>query len=192
MKKTLTLLVLSFMTSILSYGQVTGVSIDSKKHYENNTTTAYLTLRGYYGTDIIVGMSEHLNAHPDISLFSFYDNKNPKKCMYTANNNLSETTLINIINDFLSEYYEFDISNDLSHTKYFADNKTVKFKVTGINDDNHKDYIISQLSELEFINAIKINQEGICKINTNKTIKGITIITAFNDLNLGIIEIDTQ
>ncbi|MDD4150616.1 MAG: hypothetical protein PHE33_11385 [Bacteroidales bacterium] len=190
MKKTFTLLLLSFMASVLSYAQVTAVSVDSEKNYENNTKTAYLTLRGYYGTDLIEGISEQLNSHPDISLFSFYDNTNNKKCMYTASSDFTELMLVDIINDFMSEYYQFDSSNDLPNTEYFEDIKAVKFNISGITDDNHKAQIISELSQLDFVTAVEINHQGICKISIGKTTKGDTIRTAFNNLNLEIIEIN--
>ncbi len=191
MKKILLSLLLCIVTSLFAFTQVTKVSVDSEKQYENNTKTAYLTLHGYYDTDLLDGISRQLNSHPDISLFSFYDNANKTKCMYTANAGLSKTILIDLINDFLSDYYEFDHSNDLPNTEYFEDAKEVKFEVSGIKDDDHKAQIILELSKFGFVNAIKINEQGICKISISKTTRGASIKTAFNDLHLEIIENNT-
>lgn len=186
--KKLVLLLASSLICVFTIAQISEVKIDSEKQYENATRTTYLSLDGYYGSELTEGISAHLNSHPDILLFSFYDETNPKKCMYTANNSLNKSILVEIINDFLSGYYQFDMSDDLPYTKYFANVKTVKFNVSGIVDDNHKTQIISTLSLLNFVSEIKINQQNICKISISKTTKGSVIRAVFDELNLEIIE----
>jgi hypothetical protein len=172
--------------------QITSSKIVSKKSYEDQTQTSYLVLSGHFPSHLIDGLTQHIESHPDITKFSFYDINNINKIMFTADESIDLHLINDLINDFIRQFEDFDISHDLQNTAYFENNKAVKFFVGGIENDEHKNQIINNLLIEEIIISAEINDENICKITMSKVISGELIRNIFESYGLSITEIQNH
>lgn len=188
MKKIITIILISGI-SLLSFSQITGFRTNSQKSYQDNKTTVYLELEGHLKTELLEGISENLNSHPDIDLFAFIDPTNPNKCMFTSNSDFTPGNLVDVINDFITEFVEFDNESDLSNTFYFDMHKSTKFKLNRTLNETEKAQLITEVSNQDYVILFEINNENICKLTYLKTTSGNTIRNLFSNFNLEIIEI---
>jgi len=188
MKKIVILFLISGIT-LISYSQISGFRTNSQKSYQDNKTTVYLELEGHLKTELLEGISENLNSHPDIDLFAFIDPTNPKKCMFTSNSDFTSDNLVDVINDFIREFVEFDNDTDLSNTFYFDMHKSTKFELNRTLDETEKAQLITEVSNQDYVISFEINDENICKLTYFKTTSGNTIRSLFSLFNLEIIEI---
>ena len=187
--KNLMIIGLCLLSTLIMHGQVTNIDIISSKTYENQKSTNYYNISGFIPAYLIENLSVHIESHPDVEKFSFYDNNNLRKCMCTASCNFNEEILIDLINDFLSQFYDFNINYDFLNTEYFEYNKSVKFIINGINSNEHKESIINQISQNQEVISIEIKDNNICKITINKTTTKQNISEIFDFYDLEIVEI---
>lgn len=188
MKKIVILFLISGI-SLISFSQISGFRITSQKSYQDEKSTTYLELEGHLKTELLEGISENLNSHPDIDLFAFTDPAYPNKCMFTSNSDFTTADLVDVINDFITEFVEFDNESDLSNTFYFDMHKSSKFKLNRTLNETEKAQLISEVSHQDYVISFEINNENICKLTCLKTTSGNTIRNLFSNFNLEIIEI---
>ncbi len=187
--KRISIICLFLLFAILLHGQITNIDIISSKTYENQKTTCYFKITGFIPIYLIEDLTIHIESHPDVEKFSFYNKSDSRKCMCTFNSTFNEEFLIETINDFLIQFEEFNINDDFLNTIYFEDNKSVKFIVQGINNQQHKNSLQEQISTHDGIISIEINPDNICKLTMTKNISKQYITSIFESYSLSILEI---
>ena len=191
MKKTSAIISI-LIVSICLNAQISYLNINSSKTYDNDITTSYGILSGYIPQDLLIDLCTHIESHPDVLKFSFYDSSNYKSFMYSAKSSFDPLNIIDLINDFIEEFIAFDSSDDLANTEYFEDDKAVKFIIQGIINENQKEEIIDQISLEEGIISMEINPNNICKLTIHKGITKHNIIEIFESYSLSIIEMHNR
>lgn len=190
--KTIICQLLFIVLCISVNAQIVSFSVDAEKQYDNNTKTTYLTLTGSIDNDMIVDIEREIINYPEVNTFAFYKNDAEMKCMYNVNISLSDTEIIQMINDIYDVYLNSDFGIDFPNTVYGADQKTVKFIVSGIIDEGHKQEIIETLSDNPVVVAIEINPQNICKLSVMTNVEKYMIEELFSELDLEIVVINKR
>lgn len=172
--------------------QIVSFTTDAVKEYNDNTRTSYITLNGIISEDLRVVIERELVSHPDVSLFSFYDNTNFNKCMFTSAISVDESQLVDMINDIIDNY-ELTIPDiDMLQTVYFSTTKAVKFKVSGITDGESKSKAIDKLLRDKQVVSVEINPNNICKLEITKETHKDYIKKIFTEVGIEISEITNR
>lgn len=166
--KKLFILFIAIVVAVMAHGQIRSFSIDASKNYENNTYTSYITLQGEIDSDMAEIITAELKLNSDIQKFSFYDKSNLLKCMVTANQAISETMLVDMINDIfdnqskilLSEKREF-LKSEVSNDVY-----KVSFLIDGLYNSELSNKICDDFKATSLFVDILITNESICELKS--------------------------
>jgi len=191
MKTIISLVLLGFICLSIE-AQIISYSVDSEKQYSNDTKTAYLSLTGSIDESILTDIEREIMSNAEITNFSFYMNGNDIKCMYTGNISVTEAEIVQMVNDIYAVYLDSDDGQDFPNTVYGEYMKTVKFIVSGISDEGHKQQIIEDISENVAVISVEINPENICKLSVMTNVDKYMIEEIFSELNLEIIVINKR
>lgn len=190
--KTIICQVLFIFICVSLNAQIVSFSVDAEKQYTNNTRTTYLTLTGIIDNEMIVDIEREIINNSDINTFSLYNSSDEIKCMYTVNNSLSDDEIVQMINDIYAVYLNSDIGMDFPNTVYGEFEKTVKFMVSGITDEGHKQEIIETISSDASVVSVEINPDNICKLSVMTNVDKYMIEELFSELNLEIVVINKR
>ena len=179
------LLIIYFSTS----AQVISFVTDSEKDYSDSTRTSYLTINGYIPDDARLIIEQEIISHPDVSNFSFYDNTNLMKCMFTSNASIDEKQIVEMINDIISDYSQLNPDQNIQQIVYRIDDNSFKFKISGIQNDEYKQKIIGELRLNEKVLSVDINLQNMCKMVVTKETDIQFVEKLFSELGLEITEI---
>lgn len=191
MKTIIGSILLSFIC-IAATAQIISYNVDSEKQYDNDIKTTYLSLTGSIDESIITDIEREIVNNPDITTFSFFQNGTEIKCMYTVNNSISDAEIIQMINDIYAAYLDSDNGLDFPNTVYSEYEKTVKFILSGILDEDHKQQIIEEISDNASVVAVEINPDNICKLSVMTNVDKYMIQEMFGELNLEIVVINKR
>lgn len=191
MKTIISLVLLGFICFVAK-AQIISYSVDSEKQYDNDTKTTYLSLTGSIDESIITDIEREIVNNPDITTFSIFQNGTDIKCMYTVNNSISDAEIIQMINDIYAAYLDSDNGLDFPNTVYSEYEKTVKFILSGILDQGHKQQIIEEISDNASVVAVEINPDNICKLSVMTNVDKYMIQEMFGELNLEIVVINKR
>jgi len=185
MKKTF-ILVFLFLSAYIVDAQIVSYSVDASKSYDTNKKTIYLSLRGFYTDEAAIFIENEILQNPEIIQFSFYDQTNKKKCMYTADIALTEAEFVEMINDILENFGMGKLETDYPQTVYFENEKALKFEIVGVRDEAHRQRIIDELSDNENIISMEIGSGNVCKLVLKRNADMTLIEEYFNDLEVEI------
>lgn len=191
MKKNLLL----FLFAFLCYGmnaQVLSFTTDAIKEYEDNTRTSYLTLVGVVPAEIRPVIEIEIKSKPDVLNFSFYDNTNLMKCMFSSAISVDEKQIVEMINDVIEKYSLSNTNQEIQQIGYKEADYAVKFKVSGIKDAEHRQNLINHLNLNDNIISVDINIQNICKMVITKGTDISFIEKLFSELGLKISEINNN
>lgn len=190
--KTIICQILFIVICISVNAQIVSFTVDAEKQYNNDTRTSYLTLTGSIDSDMKLDIEREIVNNPAISTFSFLNDTDAIKCMYTVNNSISDNEIIQMINDIYAVYLNSDSGLDFPNTVYGESDKTVKFIVSGITDEGHKQEIIEAISGDASVVSVEINPDNICKLSVMTNVDKYMIQEMFSDLSLEIVVINKR
>jgi len=191
MKTIISIILLGFIYFVAN-AQIISYNVDSEKQYDNDTKTTYLTLIASIDESMMTDIEREIVNNPDITTFSIFQNGTDIKCMYTVNNSISDTEIIQMINDIYAVYLNSDDGLDFPNTVYGDYEKTVKFILSGILDENHKQQIIEEISDNASVVAVEINPDNICKLSVMKNVDKYMIQEMFSELDIEIVVINKR
>jgi len=189
MKKTI-LICTCILCSFVINAQITSSKLISTKTYENQTQTSYLVLSGYIQEDFKEDLTKQIENHPDIKKFSFYDNTNIMKCMFTSNLSINENQIVDLINDIISEYSLQKIVDKNSMVEKSNSLYVLKFNILDIKNESQKQQILNSLTNNELVFSVDINSDNVCKLVLKEEIEIEFIVNIFEDLGLRVSLID--
>lgn len=164
MKKTFILVIL-LVAGFFVQAQVLSYGIDASKSYDNNTKTVYLSLEGFYTETQARFIEKEILLIPEIKHFSFYDQSNSKKCMYSSDVSFDDTEILEILN-YLIEKSNLVGQETGSPQAYYAGNqKTIKIFLSNVGN---KSLLIDELYEISGVVSVDINNDNVCKIVMEK------------------------
>lgn len=182
MKKRLLFILFAFVYLNVN-SQVLSFRTDAVKEYDDNTRTSYITLDGVISSDIIPVIEKEILVNQDVKHFSFYDNTNRSKCMFTSVSSVDGKQIVDMINDIISENIREDKNTqpvDIINDEVF------KFNLEGIKDEMHKKQIVEILLRYGWVISADINVDNVCKLVLKKGTEMPEIEKVFENLGLKI------
>jgi hypothetical protein len=183
MKKNV-LVFLFVFTSVFINAQIVSYNLDSAKEYDDNTRTAYLTLIGTVPIELHAVIQGEIMAYPNVLSFSFYDNTDAMKCMYSSENSVDEKKIVEIINEII-------LNNSSSLTSYNSQlqaecvqEEVLKFTISGAVDEAQRINIVDVFSKYTWVKSVDINPDNVCKMVLFKEANIAEIEKIFKELGL--------
>ena len=189
MKKTFLFFII-ILSGIIINAQVTSSNLLSQKIYDNKSQTTYLELSGFIPEYAKGDLTEQIENHPDIEKFSFYDNTNIMKCMFTSELSMDEKQVVDLINDIISEYSLQKIVDKNSMVEKSNSLYVLKFNILDIKNESQKQQILNSLTNNELVFSVDINSDNVCKLVLKEEIEIEFIVNIFEDLGLRVSLID--
>jgi uncharacterized membrane protein len=189
MKKT-ALFFIIILTGIILNAQVTSSNLISQKIYNDKNQTTYLELSGFIPEYAKEDLTKQIENHPDINKFSFYDNTNIMKCMFTSELSINKKQVVDLINDIISDYSLQKVVNNNSTLGQDNSLQVLKFNILNIKDESQKQQALNALMENDWVSSANINSDNVCKLVLMKEMQMEFIVKVFEDLGLNVSLID--
>jgi hypothetical protein len=183
MKKNVLVLLFAFMCVMLN-AQILSYNLDSAKEYDNNTRTAYLTLIGTVPIELHPVIQREILANPNVLSFSFYDNTNPLKCMFSSESSVNEMQIVENINEIiLNNSSSFMLNNSQIQVENLKE-EVLKFTLTGSVEEAQRLHVVDVFSKYSWVKSVDINADNVCKMVLYKDANITEIERIFKELGV--------
>lgn len=175
MKTTITIFFLIFIFGYNLNAQIKSFSVDGSKEYPNKTRTSYLTFSGYIAPDLAGIIATEMSKHPLILVFSFYDETDNLKCMYTSDLRLDDEKIVDLINSIILKNNKELIVYEFPNTVYNGDTKFVKVEIQGLENEGAKKQVIDELLKYDQVVSVEINNDNYCSILMKNSMNALKV-----------------
>jgi hypothetical protein len=171
-----------FLFAVSVSAQIVDFEIVSSKTYDNNTSTTYLTLVGDFDKTLCDEITSDLESYPEIQKFSFYDNTDLMRCMFTADLAFDAEKIVQLINDMV---VSGNNSNSLSFANIWKNQNgyEIFFQIDEIVSDLQRRQIEEVLmKDSRIMNAV-VNMDD-CKIISTELLSPLYIQDILNKFGI--------
>ncbi len=164
-------IVVSFIVLVVSlpaFSQMVNYTIESQKAYENGSKTVYLRFEGDFSAQARAVIEREFKTRIAVRQFSFYDQNNPTKMMFTATSGFSERELDEIMAEVHASSSETSDAKNTNIRKDRDDLDYIKFDIEGVSSKAEMKRVEAKLKSTDFIEYVAFGNLTECKLAVKK------------------------
>jgi hypothetical protein len=166
------------------------LKVVSSKEYENNTRTTYLVLSEKVSQEYVDIITTEISAQKEVKLFSYYDKTDYSKCMFTVDKSLTESMVVDLINQVIEEHGENSQRDerDFSNRGYINNYHITRFTLDTVVGEELLSEIVAILKESEIISDVEYKGNSQFEVTSLKLIYPIDVEYLLLELDIKILK----
>jgi hypothetical protein len=150
--------------SLPVFSQMVDYTIESQKSYDNGTKTVYLSFQGDFNEHVRAVLEREFKTRVAIKQFSFYNQNDPTKLMYTATSSFGEQELDDIIAEVNASSGGKTTAKSHNISAKRENLEYMKFHVEGVSSKEEMKRIVQKLKSYDFIEYAAFGSLTECKL----------------------------